>query len=108
MLSIAADIIFFTPKSTTIELDGIPSSIILRPAFKFDEGLLFSGTIKNDGLFEKYLYDNSYKVKIEFPTIEAEAYAEVQQLLKKGVNLSIQNASKIIGKATILDFYYKE
>lgn len=107
MLIIKAKIMFFNPKESSAKSDGICTKNILRPAFNFGEGLLFSGTIKNDSTNEKYLYQSSYVVEVEFPTIEDEAYEAIQPLIKIGMNLNIQNASRIIGEAKLLDYIYK-
>ena len=99
---------FFSPNENSTKNDGICANITLRPAFNFGEGLLFSGTIENDSMYEKYIYQNVYTVKVEFPTIEDEAYDTIQSLIKVGMNLDIQNASRIIGRAKLLDYLYKD
>ncbi|MCO1604055.1 hypothetical protein [Desulfosporosinus nitroreducens] len=108
MLAIKAEIMFFRPNGNSAINDGISTNNILRPAFNFGEGLLFSGTIESDSCCEKYIYENLYVVTIKFPTIEDEAYEVVKSFIKKGMNLDIQNASKIIGKSILLDYEYKE
>lgn len=108
MLTAKVEIIFFNQHEKTSNNDGISTKIALRPAFNFGEGLLFSGTIKSDSNIEKYLFKNMYVVKVEFPTIEDEAYEVIESLLKIGMNLDIQNASKKIGEAKLLDYIYKD
>ncbi|EYE87181.1 hypothetical protein Q428_14765 [Fervidicella metallireducens AeB] len=108
MLIVRADIKFNRPEGNTVESDGISTQYPLRPAFKFGDGLLFSGTIISNIPCDKFLYQESYHVNIEFPTIEGEAYEEIKPLINEGMILDIQNASRIIGTAKVLDFTYKK
>ena len=106
MLTIKAKIMFFNPKDSFTRNGGISTKNTLRPAFKFGEGLLFSGTIKNGTENEKYLYQTIYVVEVELPTIGNEAYKAIQPFIKIGMYLNIQTASKIIGEAKILEYKY--
>ncbi|EGO65272.1 hypothetical protein [Acetonema longum] len=108
MLIIKAEIIFDIPNKNYTENDGITTQYPLRPAFNFGEGLLFSGTIKNDLSCDKLFYQKVYCVNVEFPTIASEAYEAVQPLIKIGMSLKIQNASNVIGVAKLLDFVYRD
>lgn len=108
MLITRVKIMFFSPKGSSSESDGICAKNILRPAFNFGEGLLFSGTIKDNSENEKYLYQSSYLVEVEFPTIEEEAYEAIQPLIKVGMSLKIQNASRVIGEGKLLDYIYND
>jgi hypothetical protein len=103
MLTAKAEILFFKHNNTN---DGIDAKIILRPAFNFGEGLLISGNIMNNNLYDTYLYNKKYLIKLEFPTIVGEAYKEILPLLKIGMNLDIQTGAKLIGKAELLEFIY--
>ena len=89
MLIIRAEIIFFHPNGSFSINDGICTNITLRPAFNFGEGLLFSGTVESDCVYEKYIYENMYVVSVKFPTIENEAYEAIQSVIKIGMNLDI-------------------
>jgi len=77
----------------------------LRPAFRFGEGLLFSGNIKSDAT--EYLYNNRYLVDIEFFTIEEEGYTAIEPYLNIGMDLIMQEGSQIIGLARINSYSYK-
>jgi|SRR3989339_772311 len=106
MLKIIARIIFFETETNHLDMKGYSTKYILRPAFNFGEGLLFSGSIKNNLNVDMYLYNEKYQVDVEFPTIEDEAYEFVQPLLEIGKLITIQNASLVIGEAVILSFEY--
>lgn len=56
---------------------------------------------------QKYLYEKEYVIKVEFPTIENEAYEAIKPLIRIGMDLNIQTGSKTIGKAKLLDYAYK-
>ena len=56
MLIIKAEITFDIPNEDYTENDGITTQYPLRPAFYFGDGLLFSGTIKSDISYDKFLY----------------------------------------------------
>jgi len=77
-----------------------------RPVFRFEEGLLFSGTVKSDN--ESYIYNQNYNVDIDFFTIEDEAYSVIQPILKQNMPLIIQEGSKITGIATLLNYVYEK
>lgn len=108
MLTIKAKIIFFSPEESSSTSDGICAKNILRPAFNFGEELLFSGTIISDNENEQYLYKSTYVVNVKFPTIDNEAYEAIQPLIKIGMDLAIQNASRIIGESKLLDYTYRD
>ncbi|NLK96351.1 MAG: hypothetical protein GX275_14380 [Clostridiales bacterium] len=108
MLIATAEIIFFKISENSSSDDGLDAKIILRPAFNFGEDMLFSGTIKKDSSLQKYLYEKEYVVKVEFPTIEDEAYEAVRGLIDLDMDLNIQIGSRIIGKAKLLDYCYRE
>lgn len=107
MLVVTAEIIFFKLNENSSIDDGLDASKTLRPAFNFGEDLLFSGTIKNDSSLQKYLYEKEYVIKVEFPTIEDEAYEAIKPLIKIGMDLNMQTGSKTIGKAKLLDYVYR-
>ncbi|GLC30962.1 hypothetical protein [Clostridium omnivorum] len=107
MLIATAKIIFLKINENSSNDDGLEARNTLRPAFDFGEDLLFSGTIKNDSSLQKYLYEKEYVVKVEFPTIEDEAYEAIKPLIKIDMDLNIQTGSKIIGKAKLLDYAYE-
>ena len=100
MLKAKAEIVF------TLEGRNYSGKNVLRPAFNFGEDLLFSGQIKGDT--DKYLYNQEYDVDIDFFTIEGEAYEAVQPLLKVDMDLAIQEGSRIIGLAKLVDFAYEQ
>jgi hypothetical protein len=108
MLIIKAEMMFFNPIKNSSIKDGISAKATIRPAFNFGEELLFSGTVESDSECEMYLYQNVYVVKVTFPTIEGEAYEAVKPLIKIGMNLDIQNGSRVIGKAKLLDYEFKK
>jgi len=100
MLSAKAEITF-TVKDRKYVADKYP----LRPAFRFDEGLLFSGNIKSEET--EYLYNKKYPVDIEFFTIEEEGYSLLKPYLHAGIDLIMQEGSRIIGLAQVSDFSYQ-
>lgn len=91
-------------------VDGLPHDIntknILRPDINFGDSQLFSGMIifgKNIDIIKR---GQVYKVIIEMPTIEKEAYEEIRLLLRGDATFKIQIASRVIGKGKILEFLY--
>ena len=76
-----------------------------RPVFRFDDGLLFSGTIVSDE--SEYIYNKVYDVGLEFFTVKNEAYSALQPILKQNTGLTTQAGSKIIGIAALIDFAYE-
>ncbi|MCM0757711.1 MULTISPECIES: hypothetical protein [Sporomusa] len=86
---------------------GLSTKNIIRPSINFGNDLLFSGTIVVDKNVDVLISGKTYNVIIEMPTIEQEAYEEIQSLLCVGREFKIQNASKIIGKGTISNFLYE-
>ena len=75
-----------------------------RIAFSFGNGLIFSGTIRSD--HTEYLQGEKYMTDIEFFTVEDEAYAALQPVLKKGKILSLCAGKRILGMATLQDYTY--
>ncbi|MCL2099657.1 MAG: hypothetical protein FWH24_04390 [Oscillospiraceae bacterium] len=75
-----------------------------RPVFRFDEGLLFSGTVISDA--KEYISNKEYDVDVEFFTVKTEAYNALQNILYNNMGVTIQAGSKIIGIATLTDFVY--
>jgi hypothetical protein len=108
MLTIRAEIKFFNPNKSSSINDGLSAKATIRPAFNFGKELLFSGTVESDSECEMYLYQNVYVVKVTFQTIDGEAYEAVKSVIKIGMNLDIQNGSRVIGEAKLLDYKYKE
>jgi len=76
----------------------------LRPAFMFAEGLLFTGGIKSD--VDMYYQGQTYKVDVDFYTVEDEAYSILKPLIKEFMELAICSGKRILGKATLHDFTY--
>ena len=107
MLFLEAEICF---DKQSDNLDGLPHDIntknILRPDINFGNNQLFSATIiagKNIDIIKKGEY---YKVLIEMPTIERQAYEEIRLLLRVDGLFKIQTGARVIGKGKILDFLY--
>ena len=76
-----------------------------RPIFNFGKDYLFTGAVKSPN--EIYLYNKIYEVDIDFFTITDEALDTVRPLLKKDMDMAVQESStKIIGIAKITDFIY--
>jgi len=83
------------------------NSRYFRPIFNFGNGLMFTGFLKSDN--NKYLYNQTYMVDIDFFTIKDEAYIAVKPLLKNGMDMAIQEgASKIVGIAKVWGFEYEK
>lgn len=108
MIIAKAEITFFDLDRNSSGYEGICAKKILRPAFNFGENLLFSGTVESDGIIETYIFEKIYVVQVQFPTIEGEAYQAIKHLIKIDMNLDIQNGSRIIGKAKLLHYIYKD
>jgi len=77
----------------------------LRVAFNFGPGLLFTGEIISD--HSEYSYNEKYIVKIDFFTIEDEAYKALQPNLTPDMGVTMQAGSRILGTAELSDFMYK-
>lgn len=79
---------------------------ILRPAINFGEDLLFSGTILAEKDVTELKRGKNYKVIIEMPTIEREAYEMIRKYLNAGHAFLIQTGARIIGRGKIFDYVY--
>jgi len=74
-------------------------------AFRFGEGLLFSGRIS--GETDAYLNKRDYNVDVAFFTIDNdEAYSMVEHTLNDNARFPICAGRKIIGDALMYDFIY--
>lgn len=87
--------------------NDLDTANIIRPAINFGDNLLFSGTVIADKRVKKIVRGEIYRVLIEMPTLDKQAYEEIYDLLKIGNEFSIQNASKIIGVGQIINFLYE-
>ena len=75
-------------------------------AFRFAEGLLFSGRIKSSGT--EYLCNKEYDVEIDFFTIDTqEAYKMVEHTLQKDARFVVCIGKKIVGDAKMVNFSYE-
>lgn len=106
MLIVKAEIVFFKLNEEGVDEGGINAKIALRPAFSFGDDLLFSGIIENDSNTKTYLVERKYVVKVEFPTIEDEAYEAIEPLLESEKIIDIQNRSRKIGEAKLFEYQY--
>ena len=75
-----------------------------RIAFNFGDGLIFSGTIRSN--HTEYLQGEKYLTDVEFFTVEDEAYAALQPILRKGKTLSLCAGKRILGVAVLQDYDY--
>ena len=77
----------------------------LRVAFNFGPGLLFTGEI----ISEHAVYSNNetYGVKIDFFTVEDDAYSVLRPMLSPGMGVTMQAGSRILGTAELSDFEYE-
>ena len=75
-----------------------------RIAFKFGEGLIFSGTIKSN--HAEYLQGERYMTDVEFFTVEDDAYVALKPVLHKGKTLSLCAGKRILGVAVLHDYTY--
>ena len=89
----------------TLQGKNYEASNQFRPVFRFDEGLLFSGTVISDD--NEYISNKKYDVDVEFFTVKNEAYNVLQHILHNNMGVTIQAGSKIIGVATLTDFVYE-
>lgn len=88
--------------------NDLDTSNIIRPSINFGDNLLFSGTISVDKEVRKIIRGENYKVLIEMPTVDNQAYEEIHDLLKIGSEFLIQNASKVVGEGRIINFIYEQ
>jgi hypothetical protein len=95
----------------SFSLEAIPNDIctkqIIRPAFNFGNNLLFSGNIIPDKKLDILVRGHIYRVIVELPTIELEAYENIKNLVCIGNSFTIQNPIKIVGHGKILDFTFE-
>ena len=89
----------------TIEGKNYEASNQFRIAFKFGDGLLFSGAIISSE--KEYLQGHIYNVDIEFFTIEDEAYNAIKPSLGDQLDSVMCAGRKILGIARLWDFEYK-
>lgn len=82
------------------------TTITLRPALNFGNDLLFSGTIIADAEVTVIERGGWYRVTIEMPTVEREAYEAIRHLVGVGREFTLQLASRKIGIGRIIDFAY--
>jgi len=101
MLKIKAEIIF-TIEGKNYKNEKHP----LSPAFRFANGLSFSGDIISE--HAEYICNKKYIVDVVFFTIDGEAYEAIKPLLKKEMNLTISTARRILGFSKVLDFNFIE
>lgn len=106
MLKAVMKVTFF-PKEGEFYKDwpGYHVNSELRPHFNLG-GTLWSGQIVSD---EAILYwDREYTVHVRFFTLfDEEGYAMVRDSLRVGATYPVQIASKVIGKAEMLDFDFE-
>ena len=76
----------------------------LRVAFNFGPGLLFTGEIISE--HPVYACNETYGVNIDFFTVEDDAYAALQSVLKPGMGVTMQAGSRILGTAELSNFVY--
>ncbi|WP_027092749.1 hypothetical protein [Cohnella thermotolerans] len=103
MLKLDARVIF---DSKNLSHD-LSAKNILRPGINFGNNLLFSGTIIPSADVEVLVRDAQYSVTIELPTVDEEAFEHIGDLVKIGGNITLQLASKILGKGIIEDFTFE-
>ena len=89
--------IMFTKEGKTYEGD-------CRPAFNFGNDLLFSGAVMSP--VTEYLPKQKYIVDVAFFTISSEGYEMVKSLLKPNMGMTMQEGSRIIGVAKLLEYTY--
>lgn len=80
----------------------------LRPAINFGNHLLFSGTIIPENDLDEIVRGTVYKVIIEMPTVGKEVYEQISDLVFVGNVFMVQQASKILGNGTILNFVFED
>ena len=105
MLEALMKVVFFPKTSDSCkEWPGYDAQRTLMPAFNLG-GELFSGMITSDE--KMYYWNTEYLTFVSFFTIDNhEVYSKVEHSLTIGKTYHIQIASKIIGKATLLDYSY--
>ncbi|OPH56229.1 hypothetical protein BC351_29115 [Paenibacillus ferrarius] len=102
MLTVKAEISFGIENLS----QDLSTKHILRPSINFGDNLLFSGTILADSDVDELIRGRRYKVTIELPTVEQEAYEHIRHLVQIGNIFTLQNASKVLGKGEIMDFMF--
>lgn len=78
----------------------------LRPTINFGNDMLFSGEIIVNESIDTIERGKNYEAIIWMPTIDNETYSMINNLLKVGNDIKLQNASKIKGRGKILNFMY--
>ena len=99
MLLIKAEIIFFKVNYTDYWY-----SDYLMPAFRFGE-YLFTGKVEKS-IYTRYEFDETYSLDVTLPFVVDEIYEHVTDFIFIGSLIDIQDGSKVIGKAKILDYIY--
>ena len=74
-----------------------------RPEFNLG-GYLSSGNIITDE--DELQSETDYEVMVSFPLIIPEAWATVQNTIHTGMKSTIQEASRILGEITLLEYEY--
>ena len=74
-----------------------------RPAFNLG-GYLSSGMIITDE--DELQSETDYEVMVSFPLIIPEAWETVQNTIHTGMKSTIQEASRILGEFTLLEYEY--
>lgn len=105
MLEAIMDITFFNKTSPLFrEWAGYNGERILRPTFNLG-GILVSGNIISDE--KMYYWDRKYTVLVDFFTVDTPGtYPGLESKLFVGGEYDIQLASKVIGKAIMIDYCF--
>ncbi|MHC1684071.1 MAG: hypothetical protein AB6733_14140 [Clostridiaceae bacterium] len=85
----------------------LSTDIILRPAINFGDNFLFSGQLIADKSIKVLVRGVSYRLLIEMPTIDSEAYEWIKDYVKIGNIFLIQTGGRVLGKGKIIDFIYE-
>ena len=108
MLILEADIKFDTQESNKTALkNDLDTKYIIRPAINFGNDILFSGDIIPINNVKMLIRGEIYRVSIEMPTIDKEAYNSIKNILEVGGLFKIQNASRVVGSGILCDFIFE-
>ncbi|WP_160679952.1 hypothetical protein [Clostridium sp. C8-1-8] len=87
--------------------EDLDTKYIIRPSINFGNDILLSGNIIGNYNVTKFIRGQYHKVIIEMPAVDSDVYNEISGLIKIRNSYLIQIASRVIGKAKILDLIFE-
>ncbi|MCL2015382.1 MAG: hypothetical protein FWG68_03940 [Defluviitaleaceae bacterium] len=90
----------------TLEGKNYANDSEFRIAFRFADNLIFSGHVISDN--EIYFANTEYDVRIQFFTVEDEAYNALTPILSTNDILAMCAGKRILGTAKLIDYSFIE